>query len=164
MMNIVVLGIGNRLLTDDGTGVHIVEELKKQDTSSGIVYIAGETDIDYCLDQIKDADYLIIIDAARLGKPPGHISVLTLNEAVNAKELGLTMHSLHLFDMLVLSNKIPGGIMIGIEPHTIDYYFGLSAELNPKLKAITERVRDIINHFLPESSYVGQNAPSPLFE
>lgn len=153
MKNIAVLGIGNRLLMDDGIGVHVVEELKKQDTQSGVKYIVGETDIDYCLDKIKDTDYLIIIDAARLGNTPGQITVFRLDKAANTKDLCLSMHNLHLLDMLVYTNNKLKGLMIGIEPHTIDYHFGLSKELNTRFKDIMEQVRSIIHHFLLEDSY-----------
>ncbi|MCX8131852.1 MAG: hydrogenase maturation protease [Clostridia bacterium] len=152
-MKIIVLGIGNRLLMDDGIGVYVVDELKKRDSTSVITYVIGETDIDYCLDETEDADYLFIIDAAQSGNPPGHIMVFKLEEIVTMNDIGLTMHNLHLFDMLVYSKNRLKGLIIGIEPYMIDYCLGLSIVLTTKLKEITGHVKDIISRSLQEYTY-----------
>lgn len=145
MKNIAVLGIGNRLLMDDGIGVYIVEKLKEQNICRSIRFIVGETDIDYCLDEINEAEFLIIVDAAKLGNLPGDVTVVALDEVINTGNTGLSMHNLHLFDMLVHTGKECKGLMIGIEPFEIDYNWGLSTELNVKLPEILGTVRNIIN-------------------
>lgn len=143
MKKTVVLGIGNRLLMDDGIGLHAVEVLKELCTCD-IYCVIGETDIDYCLDEIKDAEFLIIIDAAKLGISPGEVTVFTLDDVKKHKDLSLSMHNLHLFDMMELTCKDKKGIMIGIEPYMIDYNLGLSEELSIKLPEILTKVRNII--------------------
>lgn len=44
MKEIVVLGIGNRLMMDDGIGVRLVEELDQREHVPYIRYVPGETD------------------------------------------------------------------------------------------------------------------------
>ena len=55
MKEVLVLGIGNRLMMDDGIGVLVVEELKKRNTNPYIRYIIGETDTYFCMNQMEEA-------------------------------------------------------------------------------------------------------------
>lgn len=98
MKNITVLGIGNRLMCDDGIGVYITEELNaihrdrtsfetllsgavKQDWYGNVQvsFISGETDIDFCKDIIKESEFIVIIDAADMGEEPGSVKVLNFS-------------------------------------------------------------------------------------
>lgn len=156
MVNTVVLGIGNRLLMDDGIGLYVAKALKE--LSIGDIHcVIGETDIDYCLDEVKAAEFLIIIDAAKLGKTPGEVTTLSLYDVKVHMDLGLSMHNLHFFNMLELTYKDIKGIMIGIEPYMIDYNLGLSEELSIMLPEILTKVRNIINQSINQSIYHNEN-------
>ncbi|MBT2282469.1 hypothetical protein J7E78_02730 [Paenibacillus polymyxa] len=52
-----VLGIGSQLMGNDGTGVYVVEALRVMNTDEHVTYIAGETDIDFCLQYIENATF-----------------------------------------------------------------------------------------------------------
>lgn len=144
MEKICVLGIGNRLMMDDGIGVYIVEKLKKDNKQDSVKFVIGETDIDYCLDEITKADFIIVIDAAGAGKNPGDITILSLNEAVNKTDIGLSLHNLHFFQLAKYSNNSLKGILIGIEPFEINYGFGLSNVLKNMLPQIVDSVNTIL--------------------
>lgn len=159
MKNIVVLGIGNRLLMDDGIGLYTVEALKEL-PNGNIHYVIGETDIDYCMDEVMGSEFLVIIDAAKLGKTSGEVTVFNLDEVKACKDLGLSMHNLHLFEIMELSCKNIIGIMIGIEPYMIDYHLGLSKELSIKLPEILNKVKNIINKTIFPDIY-NNNADLP---
>ena len=45
MKQILVLGIGNRMMKDDGIGVRIAEALALENDLENVDYVAGETDI-----------------------------------------------------------------------------------------------------------------------
>jgi hydrogenase maturation protease len=94
------MGIGNRLMQDDGIGIYIVEKLRERDTTDNIRYVIGETDIDYCLDAIKEADFVVIVDAVKTGESPGNVTVVPLEKAVYTTAPGLSCHNLHLLDMI----------------------------------------------------------------
>jgi hydrogenase maturation protease len=50
MKKVIVVGIGSRLMTDDGVGVLLVEDLAPYFSDSPLIkLIPGETDVDYCL-------------------------------------------------------------------------------------------------------------------
>ncbi|RBW70970.1 hydrogenase maturation protease [Bacillus taeanensis] len=145
MDSIIVLGIGNQLMMDDGIGIYIVEKLKKQNKDNRIQYVIGESDIDYCLNVIEKAEFIIIVDAAISGKTPGEITVFPLHALTYQEELGFSSHNLHFLNLICHSNKRYKGIIIGIEPHEVNFHFGLSHLLDKRFSAITKKVNQIIN-------------------
>jgi len=145
-----VLGIGNRLMTDDGIGVWIVEKLiqnKDAVNKSGaeeVLYIIGETDFDFCLDQIENAGYLIIIDAVKMNKEPGEVTVFPLKEVLAGPLQGHSAHDHHLLSMLSYLRKDLDGILIGIEPCEVAFHIGLSDILSRNFPEILHKVENII--------------------
>jgi hydrogenase maturation protease len=144
MKQVVVLGIGNRLLRDDGIGIYVVEKLREQDTTDTIRYVIGETDIDYCLDEIKEAEFIVVVDADKTGESPGNVTVIPLDKVISAATPGLSCHNLHLFDMIVYFNKELNGILVGIAVFEISYGIGLSQILNDQFADIFSKVQSII--------------------
>lgn len=130
MKKILVIGIGSRIMMDDAIGINIVEGLRQLGTNPNITYILGETDVDYCIEEVLDFDFVIVIDAFLSGKQPGEITVLPLNELNEESENSLySMHGVHLLNMLRCARHLPVGILIGIEPYEINYGFALSDQL-----------------------------------
>jgi hydrogenase maturation protease len=79
---LVVLGIGNTLLRDDGVGVHVVRELERQ-VARGDALLPPDTQLVDggtlgldLLPLIAGARAVLLVDAALLGGAPGSVSVL----------------------------------------------------------------------------------------
>jgi hydrogenase maturation protease len=75
---IVVLGVGNTLLTDDGIGVHVVRELaeaaeRSNASDSDVVYHDGGTIGLALLPLIENAGGVILVDAADFGGTVGEV-------------------------------------------------------------------------------------------
>lgn len=127
MKNVLIVGIGSRIMMDDAIGICLVEDLRKLGTNPYIRYLIGETDVDYCIGEILDYDYVIIIDAFLSGNQPGFITVVPLNELKYKNEDSFySMHGLHLLNIIRCAKQFPDGIFIGIEPYEINYGFTLS--------------------------------------
>ena len=144
MKEVLVLGIGNQLMMDDGIGVYVVEELKKRNTNSCIRYIIGETDTYFCLNQMEDALMTFIVDAAFLDKDPGTISTIPLDQVFKNPIQPITVHDSHLLNEIKLTGKSIEGIFIGIEPYAIDYSYGLSPILKAQYSKIIDEIENII--------------------
>lgn len=140
MKNILVLGVGNILMRDDGAGVYIVERLKKSCTMDNIRLVVGETDIDFCIDEIHGSDYLIIVDAFTGGKEPGEVGMHRLSDIIKGG-YRLSPHDIHILDLIMYTEKAFEGILISIEPADISLGFGLSPALEEKFESIVEAVR-----------------------
>ncbi|MCU7808212.1 MAG: hydrogenase maturation protease, partial [Candidatus Thiodiazotropha sp. (ex Semelilucina semeliformis)] len=69
---VLILGIGNTLLTDEGIGVHLVERMREEvGEMQGVEYLDGGTLSFTLAEPIARADGLIVVDAARMGEAPG---------------------------------------------------------------------------------------------
>lgn len=144
MKPLLVLGIGSRLMMDDGIGVYVVEALRKEKFyNEWIAYEIGETDFNYCMDVVIDAEYVIIIDAAISGKNPGDVSVFSLSELSSSKP-GISLHNVHFLDLLHQFHHKKKGVLLGIEPFQIDFHWGLSMELSQTFDDIVVQVKRII--------------------
>lgn len=141
MKNVLVLGVGNILMRDDGAGVYIVEKLKKGCTMDNIRLVVGETDIGFCIDEIHDSDYLIIVDAFTGGKEPGEVGMHRLSGIIEGG-CRLSPHDIHILDLIAYTEKASEGMLISVEPADISLGLGLSPVLEEKFESIAEAVRE----------------------
>jgi hydrogenase maturation protease len=153
---IVVLGLGNLLLKDEGIGVHVVHELQRQDLPANVELIDGGTSsLDILL--MQECPYkLVVVDAMKAGKKPGTI-YKTRFEAQQMHELAhtfskkknstLSLHQIGLVDALLVAQKTECGpdevTIIGVEPNEIDGGLELT-------EPVSERMPQIINSVLEE--------------
>ena len=133
---ILVLGIGNSLMGDDGVGVRLVEECARACSHGNnmVEFLEGGTQGLALLGRIADRSTLILLDAVALGEEPGSIHYL-LNEQV--LELGgraATAHEANAGELLKtasLLGDLPGTIvLVGVEPASIR----TGIELSPAVK------------------------------
>ncbi len=143
-----ILGIGNRLMMDDGIGIYIVEALKKEEKRENINYMIGESDIDYCLDIVMNSDYTIIIDAIMTGNEIGNITIIPFSNLLTTK-LNISPHNDHLF-FSISQDKHINGLVIGIDIDHIAYQYGLSSELENKFPSILKEVNKFIHSIIIE--------------
>ena len=73
MKRIAVVGVGNILMGDEGIGVKVVEELRKERLPEGVELFDGGTAFHVLVDDLIDFDKLIIVDAVLGGESPGTI-------------------------------------------------------------------------------------------
>ena len=148
MEQIIVLGIGNQLMMDDGIGIYLAEELGKCNTNPNIHYLIGESDIDYCLEQIEGATFVIILDAVCCGKKTGEISTYPLENLHEHQTLDISPHNLHLFQVLYQQKDTIKGVLIGVEPYEICFHIGLSEKLEENWNMIVQDVKKKINELV----------------
>ncbi len=141
-----VIGIGSLIMTDDGIGTKIAEALKSRLLEYDVKVIVGETDCQYCFNEISPNDLLIIIDAMSQGKAPGEIEISPLIDALKKRVKIHTQHDFSLFDAVLMNYPNIKGYFIGIEAAEIGFGYGLSQSLelmfeklcNDALKTILE--------------------------
>lgn len=143
-----VIGTGNILLSDDGIGIRVVEELSKEMAyDDNIEFIVGETDFYYCIDNINQGDFLIIIDSTILGKEPGDVTVIPFEECDKYIKGAITEHGDSLIKVIRRENSTAEGICIGIEAETIAYSTELSKNLKDRLQVILLEVKKVIAQY-----------------
>jgi hydrogenase maturation protease len=148
MEKIIVLGIGNILMMDDGIGIELIEQLSKLNRTAHVSFLIGESDIDYCMDQIMDATFVIIVDAVFSGNKPGAITVYPLANLHEYQTLDISAHNFHLFQALYQQRESIKGYLIGVEPDEIRFHIGLSKTLSEKWKTILQDVSQTIDRLI----------------
>jgi hydrogenase maturation protease len=149
---VVILGVGNLILKDEGVGIHIIKEMKNKKLPVGVTALdAGTASLDL-LSVICESEKIIVIDALRSGEEPGTVYRCLPEELVDTDKESLSLHEIDLLDVLLMSRQLGGQacvVIIGVEPKEIEY--GL--ELTPKVKAAVPRVIQAVFEELKEMGY-----------
>lgn len=143
---VLVLGVGNSLLTDDGAGLHVLNALAKSDLPAGMRLCDGGTIGLALLAEIERAGAVIAVDACQMNSPAGTVRVF--EGAAMDSTLGGTKRSAHevaladLMDAARLSGALPvRRAMVGIQPASI----GWGLEPGPEVAAaIPEAARAVL--------------------
>jgi hydrogenase maturation protease len=144
---VVILGIGNLLLGDEGIGIHFIQTLDKDYLRH---HNAETIDGGLCPEfasLVEDASKLIIVDAVKGGKPPGTTYRLNVDDVTaGLAPANLSLHYANILDSLKLLQKLGKGpqetVILGIEPQNMAWGLKLSAEVQeklPELQAILSR-------------------------
>ena len=156
-MNVLVLGVGNVLLSDEGVGVRVVEALAERfHIPEGVDVLDGGTSGMDMLDMIGDRDHLILVDAVKSAGGPGSIVRLSGDEVPAFFRTKISPHQLGISDLLAalrLLERAPKGItLIGIEPQDLR----TALDLSP---AIAAKVDTMVNMVVAELSSLGFTVP-----
>lgn len=145
-----VIAIGNILLSDDGIGVKVLENIEEdlKIYSDNIEVIVGETDCYYCIDNIEKDDFVIILDSTYFGTESGTVTVLTLEQCDKYMKNFITAHEDSLINILRHQYREIKGYLIGIEIAAIDFSLELSTVLQDKFQTICLTILKNIIHIL----------------
>lgn len=144
-----VLGLGNLLRGDDGVGPRIVQELGHYDLPEGAATLDGGTGGLDLLRVIEDWDRVVIIDAADLGREPGHYVRFTPDQVrLTGTSDTLSLHNAGLREALALAEALeldlPEMVVFGVQPADVGWNQGLSPAVASCLKALTDAVLEEI--------------------
>jgi hydrogenase maturation protease len=139
-MRILVLGLGNILLRDEGVGVHVVGMLAARHALPvEIVVVDGGTSGMDLLDTLAGCDHLLICDAVRADAPPASIIRLSGDQVPALFRQRYSPHQVGLADVLAtlrLTDEAPASVtLIGVTPLDMD----LGLELSPEVAAAAEQ-------------------------
>lgn len=160
---IVVLGVGNILLRDEGVGVRVVEELLlRYDFPENVQLVDGGTQGLWLLSTLEEADRLIVIDAVLGPGPPGTIYRLERDDLPKGLRSKQSAHDSDLVEALnlcaLLEIEPASVVVVGIQPENIEP-FGL--ELTHTIGC---RMEDLIQEVLSELSNMGVESKKKLGE
>jgi hydrogenase maturation protease len=135
-MSILVLGIGNLVMSDDGVGVRVVQRLaERYRFPAGVTLLDGGTLGLDLLPRLEGVTRLLVVDAVETGKAPGTVVRLFGDEIPLALETKLSPHQMGLKDLLTvatLQDFDPEEMVLwGVQPEHI----GMGMELSPAVAA-----------------------------
>jgi hydrogenase maturation protease len=138
---ILILGIGNILLKDEGIGVYVANKLMEMSLPPEVEVMDGGTMGIDLLFYIEGRKKVIVIDTVKAGEPPGTMYRFTDKDLSFKKDVLRTAHGIDFSDVVrtaqTMGTKPDEVVFIGIEP--LDMNEGM--ELSP---LIAERIPAII--------------------
>ena len=147
-IEVLVLGLGNELLTDDGVGVHVVRMLQKETVIEGVVVAEVGTAIIHAQHLLEQAAHVIAVDAVRAGEEPGAVYRFGIDQA--QLNTPMTLHELGIVGLMQLipESDRPEVTILGIEPDIIEYGMELSPPLESAVPGVVRIVRKMITELL----------------
>ena len=140
---VVVLGVGNELLKDEGIGVHIARSMQEIPLSGNVEVVDGGTLPDATL-VFEGIDKLIVVDAVQAGGKAGAIYRFHPEDVEVDNRVLTSLHQISLLENLWLmehfSQKPKEVIIIGIEPEDMSSGLELSAKLQKQVPQIIDLV------------------------
>lgn len=147
--DILILGIGNILLKDEGIGVHVVNKLKEMQLPPDVEVIDGGTLGIDLLFYIEGRKKVIVIDTVKAGEPPGTMYRFTDKDLIIKKGALRSAHGIDFTDVIraaeFLGTKPEEIVFIGVEPEIIDEGLELSPllskRIDPLIKLVMEEIK-----------------------
>jgi hydrogenase maturation protease len=143
---VLVAGIGNVFLGDDGFGVEVASRLVARPLAPGVVVAdVGVRALHLAFDLLDKPAALLIVDAVDRGDPPGTLSLI--EPRVDDTTAGVAdAHGMNLATVLgalrALGGEVPPLLLVGCQPAFVGEHMGLSpvvARAVPDAVALVER-------------------------
>lgn len=141
---VLVLGIGNVLLGDEGAGVHAVRRLEQEAWPPHVTLLDGGTGGFHLLSLFQEFERIVLVDATIDGEPPGTVRVIRPRFASDYPRT-LSAHDIGLKDLVesaALLGHSPEVVLIVVSVKTLPE--GLHAELSPEVAAALPRVATLV--------------------
>lgn len=159
--DVLVLGLGNVLLSDDGLGPAALERLERRYACpAGVRMEDGGTLGLALLDLVADARRVILVDAVASDEAPGTLVRLHGDEVLGAVRDRLSPHQVGVADLLAaarLIGRYPGAVtLLGLVPASFELDVactpGVQANIDALVAAVVEQLEAFGYPLLPASA------------
>lgn len=144
--HILILGVGNLIMSDEGVGVHIANRMMEMDLPPHVHVVEGGTDGFGLMNVIQEADRMILIDAVKGGGEPGSIYRFDIEDCpADANIFKTSVHQISILEVITLSGLIgstPKTTIIGVEPKSLEMGMELSPEIEAKIPRVIRMALD----------------------
>ncbi len=145
---VLVLGLGNLLLSDEGLGVRALRRLEAgYRADPALTLVDGGTAGLDLLPLFAEYRRILLFDALAMDRPPGHCAVIRNEAILTVLSPRLSVHHLGLSDVLALARVLdfpPSDIaLVGMVPSCLNTSLELSPEVTtalPRMLALAQTV------------------------
>jgi hydrogenase maturation protease len=153
---ILVAGLGNLLLRDDGVGVQAVRHFQRSAAGQYQAVDVGCAVLD-ALHLFEWAEKILLIDAMKAGGSPGTVYQVQAIADLEEGAVPLSLHDLSVVQALKMIHKDhpPEITILGVEPEIIDYGLDLSKAVEASLPQVLQTGQEIIREWIKEHRTIG---------
>lgn len=141
---IMVMGVGNILMSDEGLGVRFLDELGKESLPENVELLEGGTAGLELVHLIQEVDFLIIVDAINANSEPGALFRFQPNDLqIFPEKYEVSFHQIGIIEVLALANVLgqaPLTLIFGVQPKSLDWGMSLSPEIQALFPSLTKLV------------------------
>jgi hydrogenase maturation protease len=145
--HILILGVGNLIMSDEGFGVHVAQRMMEMKLPPHVHVVEGGTDGFGLMNVIQEADRMILIDAVKGGGEPGSIYRFDIEDCpADANIFKTSVHQISILEVINLSGLIgstPKTTIIGVEPKSLEMGMDLSPEIEAKIPKVIKLAFDV---------------------
>ena len=151
---VLLLGLGNPLMSDDGAGQELLAQLEAGPTAWGpqVEFLDGGTQGLALLGRFEGRKAVVFLDAVRLGDKPGAVHVLHGKELARMGGRGVTAHegsAPQILAALQLLGETPQEVVVvGVEPERVATGIGLSPSVRAGVPAAANIARRTVSEIL----------------
>ncbi|HPG05381.1 MAG TPA: hydrogenase maturation protease [Saprospiraceae bacterium] len=150
--HVLILGLGNYLMGDEGLGVHLARALENQEWPDEVEIVDGGTGGFLLMNQIESYEHVIMIDATMDNKKPGTINLIKpkfakdFPQAMSTHEIGLkdVIQSMQLLGTLPVIHLFTVSIEL-IQPLTVE----LSEAIQQIMPDLARKIRQLVFQLVP---------------
>ncbi|MCB0569340.1 MAG: hydrogenase maturation protease [Phaeodactylibacter sp.] len=151
---ILILGIGNLLMGDEGMGVHLAQRLGGRPLPEGVEVLDGGTGGFHLTSYFEDYPCLIMADATLDNRPPGTIRRLEprfssdFPRAMSTHDIGLR----DLVEGLHILGRLPKIYLFTVSVRELqNMYIGLSPEIEAVMPELERQVLELAEELVAEA-------------
>lgn len=146
---ITLLGVGNILLTDEGLGVHIVNEMREDYVfNPPLNIIDGGTMGMELLTYMRGMTHLLLVDAVNGGEAPGTIYEFPHQEMNEYFTDHISVHEVGMQDILriraIQEDPLEDAMVIGVEPFSLELGLEVSEPVKAAVPEVKERILKVL--------------------
>ncbi len=149
--SVLILGIGNYLMGDEGVGVHAIQALSKVKLPKNVDLIDGGTGSFDLMPILAQYPLVVFIDATMDLKPPGTIDVIYPKFAADFPKV-LSAHDVGLKDMidaLEFKEELPKIVLLTVSiKEMIPMTIALTDKVQKAIPKVVDRVKTILDDIL----------------
>jgi hydrogenase maturation protease len=159
---VLVEGVGNIFLGDDGFGVEVARRLIDDPVTAGVkVADFGIRGVHLAYELLDGYDTLVLVDAVSRGDPPGTVSVIEASTGPGDGEgegtlAAMDAHGMNPAAVLAMVADLGGHLdhvlVVGCEAAQVDDGIGLSEPVSAAVPAAVDAVRDLIESLVKEAT------------
>ena len=141
---IMVMGVGNILLSDEGLGVRFLDELQKTALPENVELLEGGTAGLELVHLIQEVDFLIIVDAINAKAEPGALFRFQPGDLqVIPEQYEVSFHQIGIIEVLAMAKVLgqaPQTLIFGVQPKSLEW----GMDISPEIEALFPRLVEFV--------------------